>query len=84
MTWCNFGAGGAIIATAVIALSLGNRRSAGLWPKEIHSVGPAQQLDQESVGEAKAPVWEMQKHRLLRIGMFLVITHQVLSHAVKK
>lgn len=35
MTWCSFGAGGAIIATAVIALSLGNRRSAGLWPKKI-------------------------------------------------
>lgn len=82
MTWCSFGAGGAIIATAVIALSLGNKTSAGLWPKEIHSVGGMQQLDREPVGAAKAPVWERQKHRLLR--MFLVITHQVLSVVKKK
>lgn len=55
MTWCSFGAGGAIIPTAVVAFSLGNKRSAGLWPKEIHSVGPVQQLDRESVGAAKGP-----------------------------
>lgn len=82
MTWCSFG--GAIIATAVIALSLGNKKSAGLWPKEIHSVGPVQQLDWESVGAATASVWEKQKHRLLRVGVFLVVKHQVLSGVVKK
>lgn len=48
-------------------LSLGNQRSAGLQPKETRSAGPRWQLDQDSVGVAEAPVWEMQKHRHLRM-----------------
>lgn len=84
MTWCSFGAGGAIIATAVIALSLANKKSAGLRPKEIHSVGPEQQLDRESGDAAKTSVCETQKHQFSGAGVFLVITHQVLSNVVKK
>lgn len=54
MTPCNCGAGGAIRGAALTSLSLGNQSSAGLRPKEIHSVGPPRQLDWESVGAADA------------------------------
>lgn len=59
MTQCNCGAGGAIRGAALTSLSLGNQSSAGLRPKEIHSVGPPRQLDRESVGATEAPMWEM-------------------------